>query len=541
MAGQAQDWFSANAPAPAPSGDWFATNSPSAQPQFTPPPGTPGVPRPQVNMREESIPEAVGGNDLEQFGNAASEYASQFGNRVRSNLQGAADAVDNVVKNPEELGRALSVKTPRSADNLVQNVKADIPDYGLNRDTLVKAPADIATGALADMPESKEPAPFNDVTRGKYSRPADYLASSLRSNARIDVPAEAHIAHDAIAEGLADRGFTARDFQGRNGPTVLQSGIDNALRIQQARAESVLAPIRADAVDPQLLQKNPELANQPEIANKIANKKPVTYNDVDAARVRMNKYLRRTNFYAKDPTMQVAMDLEMEDAVNQARDVLYDHAEQKTGVDLQPMKRTESALLKLKDLSSVTGNTLVSKDARFQSESAATKIGTKVKGIASITSNPISSFFSYEKMGSSPLDEFNGNMQKSFKGVRPAKADLSVSLPRYNLQLEPPAGRVPPAIQQDLNFNGADQEPEPPKGGNGNGERRVTPRNGKTFTPEEREQFLQRMSEADRGVNPNPGVKNPFENHPSHMETVRRFEAAQDVLSGRKPRGGSIR
>ncbi|MFZ3278761.1 MAG: hypothetical protein WA182_17820, partial [Candidatus Sulfotelmatobacter sp.] len=105
-----------------------------------------------------------------------------------------------------------------------------------------------------------QPNELHDLTGGTYTKPGSKIAASLRSNARIDVPAVASEAHPAIAEGLADRGLTANDFKGRNGPAALQAGIDNALDINEARAKQIIDPIRGQEVDPQVLAKNPELA-----------------------------------------------------------------------------------------------------------------------------------------------------------------------------------------------------------------------------------------------------------------------------------------
>ena len=122
--------------------------------------------------------------------------------------------------------------------------------------------------------------PINDITSDTYSKPGSQVSASLRSNARVDVPAEAHVAIPAIKEGLADRGFTARDFNGRNGPAVFQAGVDNALDIQEARAKSAIDPIRGEKVDPQILAQNPELASR------FEGKQNITYGDLDAERIK---------------------------------------------------------------------------------------------------------------------------------------------------------------------------------------------------------------------------------------------------------------
>jgi hypothetical protein len=158
-------------------------------------------------------------------------------------------------------------------------------------DKLVGAASAAAEKSGGFLPRSIAPrAPVHDLVADTYSKAGDHIASSLRSNTRVDVPAEAKIAAPAIEEGLNDRGIATRDFEGRNGPAALQAGIDNALDIQEARAKSVIDPIRGEKVDPQVLAKNPELVAR--LAERFPGKKDITYGDIDAERIRMNKELR---------------------------------------------------------------------------------------------------------------------------------------------------------------------------------------------------------------------------------------------------------
>lgn len=77
-----------------------------------------------------------------------------------------------------------------------------------------------------------------------------------------------------------------------------------------------------------------------------------------------------------------------------------------------------------------------------------------------------------------------------------------------------------------------------------NGERRVTPRNGHTFTEAERQRFLEEQRRVEAARHPNPHLKeNPFDRHPSHSETIRAAakQEAMDILGGKKPKGTHIR
>lgn len=153
----------------------------------------------------------------------------------------------------------------------------------------------------------------------------------------------------------------------------------------------------------------------------------------------------------------------------------------------------------------------------------------------------------------SMLERGLGRLAKS--GI---KANRAVPRPAAPLELTPPPGRVPPAAQQDLNFNGADKEPPQPKqlpAGRPfdmppssapeqklltSGERRVTPRNGHAFTEAERQKFLQEQRRVEAARHPNPHLaENPFDRHPSHSEVLRHDEAL-DVLSGRKKRAAGF-
>ena len=317
----------------------------------------------------------------------------------------------------------------------------------------------IIKNATADTP--------GNITTNLYSPQGDAIAASLRSNARVDMPAEAALAHDAIKEGLEDRGFTTKSFEGRNGPKVLQNGIDNAIKIQEARAKQVIDPIRDETVDPEVLDANPELKAR--FADADGNvPKGLTYGDLDNERIAMNKELRRGNFYTKDPSAQVAANdqlIQTEDAVKQARDLVYGRAEDVTGEDLQPLKMKESALIKLADSANTTANTLSAKGAQFESTPFKTKAVQSAKNIFNSVHNPTSAFFSYEKPGlfGNPLKDFNTNMQKAFPDLTPQKFTLNQRLltPGPDLRLTSPNGTTPPApnLQEPLELSGGENIP----------------------------------------------------------------------------------
>lgn len=332
-------------------------------------------------------------------------------------------------------------------------------------DSLISVASAAAEKNGGFLPRSISPrSPIHDIVADTYSKTGDHIASSLRSNTRVDVPAEAKIAAPAIREGLADRGIATGDFEGRNGPAALQAGIDNAIDIHEARAKSVIDPIRGEAVDPAVLAKNPELAAR--FTDADGNlKKNITYGDLDVERIKLNKALRAGNFYSKTPSAQYAVAdqlAELHDAANQARDLVYDKAGETTGVDLRPLKRTESALIKLGDLAETTKNTLSPKEAQFNTASLGSKIGGSVKGLVSAKAK-VNAFSIPEKVGlSSPLNEFNSHMRGAFPNLEFAPADRTVPFGYghrgFELNLTSP-GNMPPALQRLIHLTGGENIP----------------------------------------------------------------------------------
>lgn len=334
----------------------------------------------------------------------------------------------------------------------------DTATQGAGQD--IAALAGTGVGKIIGAAQNHFAPPEANLVEDVYSKPGDHIATALRSNTRVDVPAEAKIAAPAIEEGLNDRGFSTRDFQGRNGPQVLQSGIDNALDIQEARAKSYIDPIRGEKVDPQILAQNPELAARfaPEKVSKL------TYGDLDAERIKLNQELRRGNFYSKAPSAQYAAADPMADAhaaANQARNLVYDKVYDTTGADMRPLKQTESALIKLGDLAETTKNTLSAKGAQHAVTPLYKKVGGTVQGVFSAKANPINAFSIPEKAGLfNPLNEFNRNMRNAFPDLdSTARASRTAPpFPSYNLSLTSP-GDMPVPIQRLIALSGGEQIP----------------------------------------------------------------------------------
>lgn len=390
---------------------------------------------------------------LGQLKNAAKAYQQErnSGGGVMNAISSANDAAapPSGYDQDRASGKGIINSAARNlpvVGDIVQDAQAG--NYGTAAGKALVRGAGLLGGkeALGDTPVS-------DISSAKYSPQGDYVAASMRPNVRIDVPAEAHAAFPALEEGLADRGYSTKDFTGRNGPKVLQSGLDNAMRIQEERAQQVIDPIRNEPVDPKVLAANPELQAR------LGDKPNPTYGDVDAERVKMNKELRRANFYSKDPTAQNAAGDALENtetAVNQARDLVYGKAQQTTGIDLRPLKQTESSLLKMTDLANTTSNGLSAMEAKFNATPTTQKLAQSAKKIIALKSNPISSFASYETPGmTSPLESFNRNLKNAFPKLKPSPANTKVTFPSYNLNLTHPAGQTPQPIFQRMLLNQA--------------------------------------------------------------------------------------
>src|SRR5436190_1250478 len=115
--------------------------------------------------------------------------------------------------------------------------------------------------------------------------------------------------------------------------------------------------------------------------------------DIDVERVKMNQELRSSNFYSRDPILQVAVQdplASTEKGVNQARDFVYGHAQNTTNVNMRPIKQTESSLLKLTDIANQTRNILSSKEAQHATTPVASRLVQNVKNLFNITHNPTS-------------------------------------------------------------------------------------------------------------------------------------------------------
>lgn len=359
------------------------------------------------------------------------------------------------------LAESVGVNVPGMEQSAAEGSQGGVLGHAVAPLAALAAGEAVAHAPWKAAADAVTPKPINDMVKNAYSQPGDHISASLRSNTKVDVPAEAKIAAPAIEEGLNDRGIATKDFKGRNGPTALQAGIDNAIDIQEARAKSVIDPIRSEVVDPQVLAKNPELAAR--FADKEGNiRKGLTYGDLDAERIKMNKELRTSNFYSKAPSAQYAVAdplANLHDAANQARDLVYDKAGEVTGFDLRPLKQQESSLIKLGDLAETTKNTLSAKAAQRNATPLLKRAVGSVQGALSVKANPINAFSIPEKSGLfDPTGEFNANMKKAFPNLKAAKADRTVVFPNYNLNLTSP-GAMPPTLQRALNLTGGENVP----------------------------------------------------------------------------------
>ena len=461
----------------------------SKQPAIAPPPGTPGIPKPPNPILSAPTEEGAG----ESFLNAASPagasgqvsdiwngpkqlvthpldslklLAGAYDDQSTAERDQAAKALANkdyIRAGMHGIGYAVPFVGPLLAKAAEQ---VDAKNYAGAAGTTAGIAAPIVAGEamphgvkmLNDAADNFAKSPINDITSDAYSKAGDHIAASLRSNTRVDVPAEAKIAAPAIEEGLNDRGFSTRDFKDRNGPQVLQSGIDNALDIQEARAKSYIDPIRGEKVDPHVLAQNPELAAR------FQDKPDVTYGDIDAERIKLNQELRRGNFYSKVPSAQYAVADPMADAhaaANQARSLVYDKTYETTGADLRPLKQTESALIKLGDLAETTKNTLSAKGAQHAVTPLYKKVGGTIQSVLSAKANPVNAFSIPEKAGIfNPLNEFNRNMKKAFPNLdSTARASRTAPpFPRYNLSLTSP-GDMPAPLQRLIELSGGEHIP----------------------------------------------------------------------------------
>jgi GNAT superfamily N-acetyltransferase len=339
--------------------------------------------------------------------------------------------------------------------------------------------ADAAKAALTRPTNVVPNAEPHDLTSGSYSPKADKVAASLRSNSNLDLPATTHLAQPAVEEAAADRGITAQDFKGRNGPQAYQATVDHAIDIAGQRSKAVIDPVRGQEV--------PAASVPPELASRFTPEqmKNLTVGDVDAERVKMNKELRSGSFYTKAPSAQGAIQDPLATthaAVGQARDLVYGAAEKATGIPLEPMKQTESALIKLGDSAEATKNTLSEQTAKQNAATVPQKLLGGMKKLISIKANPTNAF---EPSLGDPTGDFNRNMQSAFKdvksapgsvmkngrlleagpgvltnpnGVTPPEPNRQITLPltpgEHGFQLMPPAGQTPPAPEQQMGIPG---------------------------------------------------------------------------------------
>src|SRR5271166_627283 len=330
---------------------------------------------------------------------------------------------------------------------------------------------------LATLPSALKnmiaPKPENNLINGMYSREGVRLAAPLRSASAYDLPAETSRAVPALKEAAADIGVRPNDWQGRNGLNLANRVADHAIDITEARAKSYIAPYRDQLVPNEQL--SPELKAEftPEQL-----KNGVNVGDVEDKRLDLGKKLRTSNFYAKPPSAQYAAQdpaANWHAAANNARDIVYNAAEQTPGVDLRDLKQQEASLIKIKDVVNSTGKTLSQQLAKYESTGTLSKVIGQAKRAVAIKANPTNAF---EPGLVDPTNDFNnswkevtnyprtgaGTIMKNGKLLEPgpavltpppgktpgpvgAQGELGLQPNAPHFELTPPAGTTPPAIQ----------------------------------------------------------------------------------------------
>lgn len=279
-----------------------------------------------------------------------------------------------------------------------------------------------ATGKLG--PKGK----VGEAPNTGYSAPADHVAASLKTTSRFDMPAEANLAMPVLKEAAGDLGYTGARFRfsGRRGPQMFKEIVDRAVENTEKRADQVLSPIAQDPVVQKVLNGNPELASRFQPGQRV------TYGDIRAELKKMNIELERGGFYDKTPTKQASAGPDLANtnvAAAQARNILYDYAQQRTGVDLTPIRRSEASLLKIKNAAHATKNALSAQMADYNTTGTLVRAGRTAKAALSVAKGPVSAAASGTPAGLlRPTFEFNSNMARAFADVKPGPANLDMGV-----------------------------------------------------------------------------------------------------------------
>ena len=274
-----------------------------------------------------------------------------------------------------------------------------------------------------------------------YSLDADKLASVTVADKAIDKPAVLNRAIPALKEAAADLGLTGDSFKAgytedaRTKVTLAKTVVDHALNLHEERIAPVIDAIKGDQVDPKILKANPALASEfPDGAN-------VTYGQVwSLLRDDLNKGITRSNLYRKNPAQQVAIAdnlAQIRDAANEARAIVYGYGSEKTGVDIRPLQKTDSALIQTKNIINSTANALSEAQANYESTSLGERSLRQIGRVGGSLFGP-GRFGVGTNLGSaavselpallSPTHGFVSTFANIFSDVKPQPANLDLGL-----------------------------------------------------------------------------------------------------------------
>jgi hypothetical protein len=145
----------------------------------------------------------------------------------------------------------------------------------------------------------------------------------------------------------------------------------------------------------------------------------------------LNKKETNAKLYQKSPNMQASVQGDLQTiraGAAQARHLLYDYLQKRTGIDVGPLKANEQALMRLKDTANDVSNKAILKGAQsstaLPNKQPPTSIGRKIYGFYKAGRHPILTgvdkvLAQKQATEPTPLDEFNRHMQEVVKGSLP--------------------------------------------------------------------------------------------------------------------------
>ena len=338
----------------------------------------------------------------------------------------------------------------------------------ITQDLPVAGLADVGLSALQMAP--KVAGAFHQgLTDFASGSRADNLAGALQSQA----PKGVHLgndvvapAHDALRQSAANLGVTANNFKGYEGTATLRKITDDAFTSHEDQFNRVLqpvaptpvslAPVRAAVlanVTPSLAQFHPEVAGRlTDLANQLSP--TTTLGDLNAERVYLNE--RLSDFYKRPEATQnlASEDVKaLDSAVGAMRDVLYDEVQNRTGIDLRPLKAQEGAIIKARGMAEGLDNKVYTDEAAHRSTSY-------VEGLESA---PTLTQVARRAVGltTSPADLVNAKLRRAFGDLPPAQATGPVGAVSPIMS----AARTLPAATRETSRLGQQlQLPAPPSG-----------------------------------------------------------------------------